>query len=105
MFCSALLLFLIAGLGSLGSVSGSPAVEQAYRDVLAVVAPGQQYLTQEALRSLFNILEKRVQCGEVSCEKVSFIRLTPPPARRTDCKLDSPQALWKEVEVHELSAR
>ncbi|XP_056255658.1 zinc transporter ZIP4-like [Seriola aureovittata] len=47
----------------------SPAVEGAYRDVVSIVSPGQQFLTEESLRSLFNTLEKRVQCGEVSCEK------------------------------------
>ncbi|CAJ1083399.1 zinc transporter ZIP4 isoform X2 [Xyrichtys novacula] len=68
MFSFALLLLL--GLGSLGSVSGSPAVEEAYRAVLSVVSPGQQFLTEDSLRSLFNTLEKRVQCGGgVSCEK------------------------------------
>lgn len=67
MFFSALL--FLAGLGSLGSVSGSPAVEEAYRAVISVVSPGQQILTGDSLRSLFNTLEKRVQCGEVSCEK------------------------------------
>lgn len=80
MFSSVLLLlpFLVSW-GLFGSVSGSPAVEEAYRAVVNVVSPGQQSLTVESLRSLFNTLEKRVQCGEVSCEKVSFIRLTPQP--------------------------
>lgn len=64
----------------LGSASGSSAVEEAYDAVVSVVSPGQQYLTGESLRTVFNTLEKRVQCGEVSCEKVSFISA---PARRT----------------------
>uniref|UniRef100_UPI0037E83D9E zinc transporter ZIP4 n=1 Tax=Semicossyphus pulcher TaxID=241346 RepID=UPI0037E83D9E len=67
MFIPALL--ILAGLGSFGSVSGSPGVEEAYRAVLSVVSPGQQFLTGDSLRSLFNTLEKRVQCGGVSCEK------------------------------------
>ncbi|XP_073340039.1 zinc transporter ZIP4 [Pagrus major] len=67
MFCSAML--VLASLGSLGLVSGSPAVEEAYRAVISVVSPGQQHLTGESLHSLFNILENRVQCGEVPCEK------------------------------------
>lgn len=60
---------LSLGLGLLGSVSGSPAVEEAYGAVVSVVSPGQQVLTGDSLRSLFNTLEKRVQCGGVSCEK------------------------------------
>lgn len=74
MRCSELLLF--ASWGLFVSVSGSPAVEQVYRDVVDLVSPGQQHLTAESHRSVFNSLENRVQCGEVSCEKVSFIRLT-----------------------------
>lgn len=80
MFSSALLLLsLFAHSGLFGSVSGSPAVEEAYRAVVSIVSPGQQFLTGDSLRSLFNTLEKRVQGGEVSCEKVSFIRLTRQP--------------------------
>lgn len=71
MFPSALL--IVASWGVFGSVSGSPAVEEAYGAVLSIVSPEQQYLTGESLRSGFNTLEKRVQCSEVSCEKVSFI--------------------------------
>ncbi|TDH04036.1 hypothetical protein EPR50_G00148090 [Perca flavescens] len=67
MFFSALL--IIASWALLGSVSGSPAVEEVYAAVLSVVSPGQQYLTGESIGSVFNTLEKRVQCGEVSCEK------------------------------------
>lgn len=74
MRCSALL--LLTSWGVLVSVSGSPAVEEAYRAVVELVSPGQPQLTADSLRSLFNRLENRVQCGEVSCEKVSFIRLT-----------------------------
>lgn len=73
MFCTALL--LLASLGSFGPVSGSPAVEEAYRAVISVVSPGQQHLTGESLHSLFNTLGDRVQCGAVPCEKVSFIGL------------------------------
>lgn len=74
MRCSALLLFTCWGL--FVSVWASPAVEEAYRAVVELVSPGQQQLTAGSLRLLFNSLENRVQCGEVSCEKVSFIRLT-----------------------------
>lgn len=74
MFSSALLLLLAhsAAWGSLGSASGSPAVEEAFGAVLTVVSPGQEYLSGDSLRSLFNTLENRVQCAAVSCEKVSF---------------------------------
>ena len=75
MFPAALL--ILASWGVLGLVSGSPAVEEAYGAVLSIVSPGQQHLTGESLRSVFNTLEKRVQCGEVSCEKVSFISSAP----------------------------
>ncbi|KAL7382111.1 hypothetical protein ABVT39_017102 [Epinephelus coioides] len=67
MFFSGLL--ILASLGLFGSVAGSPGVEDAYRAVLSIVAPGQQYLSAESLGSAFNTLENRVQCGEVSCEK------------------------------------
>ncbi|KAI3358643.1 hypothetical protein L3Q82_015060 [Scortum barcoo] len=67
MFLSAPL--LLACWGLLGSASASPAVEEAYRAVVSVVSPGQAHLTGQSLRSLFNTLQKRVQCGEVSCEK------------------------------------
>ncbi|KAJ0055102.1 hypothetical protein NL108_009037, partial [Boleophthalmus pectinirostris] len=50
--------------------SGSPALEQVYREVVSAVAPGEQQLSQAAVRAVFNTLENRVQCGEVSCEKV-----------------------------------
>ena len=84
---SSVLLFLplLVSWGLFGSVSGSPAVEEAYRAVISVVSPGQQHLTRQSLRTLFNTLEKRVQCGEVSCEKVSFIRLTPQTGQTARC--------------------
>ncbi|XP_035476816.2 zinc transporter ZIP4 [Scophthalmus maximus] len=74
MFSSALLLLhLSAAWGLFGSVSGSPAVEQVYGDVAGVVCPGRRVLTGESLRSLFNTLENRVQCGgEVSCGKCNL---------------------------------
>ncbi|CAG10811.1 unnamed protein product [Tetraodon nigroviridis] len=63
------LLLLLAGWGSLVSVRGSPAVEQAYGAVVELVSPGQQNLTADALLSVFNRLQHRVQCGEVPCEQ------------------------------------
>ncbi|XP_070841410.1 zinc transporter ZIP4 isoform X2 [Chaetodon trifascialis] len=62
-------LLILTGSGLFDSVSASPAVEEAYMAVVSVVSPGQQRLTGESLRFLFNTLEKRVQCGEVPCEK------------------------------------
>lgn len=79
MVSSLLLLFMLSGWSLFGSVSGSSVVEEAYGAVVSVLSPGQDNLTGESLRSLFNTLEKRVQCGEVSCEKVSFISLTMQP--------------------------
>uniref|UniRef100_A0A672IZH0 Zinc transporter ZIP4 n=1 Tax=Salarias fasciatus TaxID=181472 RepID=A0A672IZH0_SALFA len=70
MFSSALpLLFLLSGCGLFGSVSGAVTVEQVYRDVVSVVSPGQENLTEEAVRSLFNTLEARVHCGDGPCGK------------------------------------
>uniref|UniRef100_A0A3Q2DNY4 Zinc transporter ZIP4 n=1 Tax=Cyprinodon variegatus TaxID=28743 RepID=A0A3Q2DNY4_CYPVA len=51
------------------SVGSASPVEDAYNVVISVVAPGQRFLTGESLRSLFNTLQDRVQCGEVPCEK------------------------------------
>lgn len=78
MFNSALV--ILFGWVSLVSVSASPAVEDAYGAVVGVVSPGQQHLTGDSLRTLFNTLENRVQCGDVPCGKVSFI--SPRPAVR-----------------------
>ncbi|KAM3858143.1 zinc transporter ZIP4 [Diretmus argenteus] len=69
---SPLLLVLLAGLGPLGSASGRAALEEAYRDVLGAVSPGQQSHTAESVRRLLNMLENRVQCGAVSCEKCNL---------------------------------
>lgn len=70
---------LVVAVGVFGSVPASPVVEQVYRDVVSVVSPGQESLSGDSLRFLFNTLEKRVQCrgSDVSCEKVSFMILTP----------------------------
>ncbi|KAG7501418.1 zinc transporter ZIP4 [Solea senegalensis] len=74
MFSSVLFpLSLLALCGVFASVSGSPAVEQVYRDVVSAVSPGQQSLTWESLHTLFNTLENRVQCGEVPCEKCNLL--------------------------------
>lgn len=70
-------LVILFGCGWLASVAASPAVEEAYGAVVGVVSPGQQQLTADSLRTLFNTLENRVQCGDVPCGKVSFIRPRP----------------------------
>ena len=78
------LLLLLASLCAfdLSWCSSLSAVEDAYRDVISIVSPGEENLTQNAVHSLFDILENRVQCGaEVPCEKVSFIR---PPTQRSE---------------------
>lgn len=72
MFSFPLFILLLTS-GALGSVSGSPAMEEAYDAVLSVVSPGQQHLTGDSLRSLFNTLQNRVQCGEVSCGKCDLV--------------------------------
>lgn len=68
-------LLILTSWALFGSVSGSPALDAAYGAIVSIASPGQQHLTGDSVRSVFNTLEKRVQCGEVSCEKVSFIRL------------------------------
>ncbi|KAG7458249.1 hypothetical protein MATL_G00236110 [Megalops atlanticus] len=40
-----------------------------YWKVVDMVSPGDEYLSENAVRSFFSILEKRVQCPDVSCEK------------------------------------
>lgn len=94
---SPFLLLLLSGWGLLSFVSGSPAVEEAYEAVVSIVSPGQQYLTGESLHSLFNTLEHRVHCGEVPCEKVSFIRLKLQPSWRALSRVRR-----KKVEVQKL---
>ncbi|XP_035039391.1 zinc transporter ZIP4 [Hippoglossus stenolepis] len=67
-----LLLHVFSVWGAFGSVSGSPALEEVYQAVVSVVSPGQQSLSGASLGSLFNTLEKRVQCGAVSCGKCNL---------------------------------
>ena len=66
-----------------GAPCTQPGIEDAYADVVGEVSPGGEHLTEESVRSLFNTLEKRVQCGGVSCEKVRCLlcfcaRAAPP---------------------------
>lgn len=44
-----------------------------YGKVVDLVAPGEKFLTEDALRSVFEGLENRVQCSGVSCEKVRYV--------------------------------
>lgn len=84
-----LALKILFGWGLLVSVSASPGVEDAYRAVVDVVSPGQQELTEESLRTLFNTLENRVQCGEVPCGKVGYNRLRPAVGVRSGSRSNS----------------
>lgn len=43
-----------------------------YGKVVELVSPGEEYLDEMSVRSFFKLLEKRVQCPGVSCEKVTF---------------------------------
>ena len=49
---------------------GSPV--DVYGKVVELVSPGEEYLDEMSVRSFFKLLEKRVQCPGVSCEKVTF---------------------------------
>ncbi|KAI1901589.1 hypothetical protein AGOR_G00035960 [Albula goreensis] len=40
-----------------------------YTNVVDMVSPGDEYLSENAVRTFFSMLEKRVQCPDVSCEK------------------------------------
>ncbi|CAB1350801.1 unnamed protein product [Coregonus sp. 'balchen'] len=40
-----------------------------YDKVVELVSPGEEYLNEMSVRSFFKLLEKRVQCPGVSCEK------------------------------------
>uniref|UniRef100_A0A8C8C555 Zinc transporter ZIP4/12 EF-hand domain-containing protein n=1 Tax=Oncorhynchus tshawytscha TaxID=74940 RepID=A0A8C8C555_ONCTS len=46
---------------------GSPV--DVYGKVVELVSPGEEYLDEMSVRSFFKLLEKRVQCPGVSCEK------------------------------------
>uniref|UniRef100_A0A665T8C7 Zinc transporter ZIP4 n=1 Tax=Echeneis naucrates TaxID=173247 RepID=A0A665T8C7_ECHNA len=60
--------------GLFGSVPASAGGDGAYVDAVEdTVFPGQDFLTWQSLGSVFNTLQKRVQCAEVSCGKVSFM--------------------------------
>ncbi|XP_070702853.1 zinc transporter ZIP4 [Pempheris klunzingeri] len=98
MFSSSLL--VLACWGLFGFVSGSPAVEEAYGAVVSAVSPGQQSLTGASLRSLFNTLEKRVQCGAVSCEKCDLTDAVHQLiSKHTSHKEDEPGQGGKNVTI------
>ncbi|KAF7210977.1 zinc transporter ZIP4 [Nothobranchius furzeri] len=70
MFSFPLLLLLLSSNRSwFGFVSASSAVPDANDAVVSVMSPGQSHLTEDSLRSFFNTLQTRVQCGGVPCEK------------------------------------
>ncbi|RXN35050.1 zinc transporter ZIP4-like protein [Labeo rohita] len=62
------LLLCFACLGVFTGASGDKS--DIYRKVVDLLAPGEEYLTEDALLSLFKRLENRVQCSGVSCEKL-----------------------------------
>ncbi len=44
-----------------------------YAKIVDLVSPGEEFLTEDALLSVFEQLENRVQCSGVSCGKVRRI--------------------------------
>ncbi|CAG5885588.1 unnamed protein product [Menidia menidia] len=88
MWFSVLLLVYASCRGaSAAPAAASPALEEAYLAVAGAVAPGQRLLTEDSVRSLFNTLRHRVQCGEVPCEEVSYMGLSLPPGQRAGPQL------------------
>lgn len=59
---------LLFCLALLGVCRAAP--EDVYIKVVGLLSPGEEYLSETALHSFFKLLEKRVQCADVSCEKV-----------------------------------
>lgn len=60
---------LLVCLSLLGVSRAAP--EDVYMKVVRLLSPGDEYLSDTALHSFFNLLEKRVQCAGVSCGKVT----------------------------------
>ncbi|KAG7317269.1 hypothetical protein KOW79_019567 [Hemibagrus wyckioides] len=58
---------LLVCLSLLGVSRAAP--EDVYMKVVRLLSPGDEYLSDTALHSFFNLLEKRVQCSGVSCGK------------------------------------
>ncbi len=48
-----------------------------YAKIVDLVSPGEEFLTEDALLSVFEQLENRVQCSGVSCGKVRRIWRRP----------------------------
>lgn len=69
----ALLPVLLAALklaASQGDESPSVTGQELFRRVVDLLVPGEDILTETAVTSLLSVLENRVQCSEVPCEKV-----------------------------------
>ncbi|KAL6460483.1 hypothetical protein MHYP_G00304490 [Metynnis hypsauchen] len=49
----------------------------AYGKVVSLLSPGEDDLSESAVRSFFKLLEKRVQWADVSCEKVRLLYSSP----------------------------
>ncbi|XP_076863958.1 zinc transporter ZIP4 [Brachyhypopomus gauderio] len=63
-------IFLLCFLICLGLIKHSHSTkDDIYAEVVNLLAPGEDYLTENAVRSFFKLLEKRVQCPGVSCGK------------------------------------
>ncbi|XP_054620172.1 zinc transporter ZIP4 isoform X2 [Dunckerocampus dactyliophorus] len=67
-----LLVTVLTSWGVVAAASACPAVDEAYGSVASLLRPGHHFLGEEWLDALFNTLENRVQCGEVSCEKCNL---------------------------------
>ncbi|XP_055521491.1 zinc transporter ZIP4 [Leucoraja erinacea] len=68
----ALLPVLLAALklaASQGDESPSVTGQELFRRVVDLLVPGEDILTETAVTSLLSVLENRVQCSEVPCEK------------------------------------
>lgn len=67
---------LVLCFACLGAFAGARADKMdIYARVVDLVAPGEEFLTEDALVSVFERLENRVQCSGVSCGKVGYIYL------------------------------
>ncbi len=66
------ILFLcVTSLSLLTGTRGSK--KDIYAKIVDLVSPGEEFLAEDALLSVFELLEKRVQCSGVSCGKVRRI--------------------------------
>lgn len=65
---------LVLCFACLGVFAGARADKKdIYARVVDLMSPGEEFLTEDALVSVFERLENRVQCSGVSCGKVGYI--------------------------------